>query len=114
LGIWKDFTELEENLSMPELTVILKATRDKEHETRKFDAAIQGIDLDSATSQEEDPWEKLKAKVASGGKATDSKDILSLQGVNAAQAGFGIGHGLDWEDLTITVPIEPEEGGENN
>lgn len=99
---------------MPELSAILKATRDKDHEARKFSAAIQGIDLDAATSQEEDPWEKLKAKVASGGKATDSKDILALQGTAAAQAGFGIGMGLDFEDLTITVPIEPEEGGENN
>lgn len=99
---------------MPELSAILKATRDKEHELRKFHAAIEGIDLDAATSDKEDPWEKLKAKVASGGKAADSKDILGLQGANAAQAGFGIGMGLDFEDLTITVPIEPEEGVTNN
>lgn len=98
---------------MPELSAILKASRDKDHEERKFSAAIQGIDLD-ASSEQEDPWEKLKAKVASGGKAADSKDILALQGANAAQAGFGIGMGLDFEDLTITVPIEPEEGVTNN
>ena len=99
---------------MPELTAILKASRDKDHEERKFSAAIQGIDLDSESGAKEDPWEKLKAKVASGGKAADSKDILGLQGSNAAQAGFGIGFGLDFEDLTITVPIEPEEGVTNN
>lgn len=87
---------MEENLSMPELTAILKASRDKSHEERKFLAAIQGVDLDAATEQE-DPWESLKARVASGGKAENSKDILSLQGTAAAQAGFGIGYGLDLE-----------------
>lgn len=88
---------MEDNLSMPELTAILKASRDKVHEDRKFNAAIQGIDLDAASEQEEDPWEALKARVASGGKAENSKDILSLQGAAAAQAGFGIGYGLDLE-----------------
>jgi translation initiation factor 1 (eIF-1/SUI1) len=101
---------LEENLSMPELSAILKATRDKAHEERKFSAAIQGIDLDAAQGQQEDAWEKLKAKVASGGKAADSKDILGLQGAAAQKAGFGIGMGLDFEDLTAPA----EAGGENN
>ncbi len=98
---------------MPELSAILKASRDQIHAERKFNAAIQGIDLDADT-KDEDAWEKLKAKVASGGKAADSKDILALQGTAAAQAGFGIGMGLDFEDLTITYPIQPEEGGDNN
>lgn len=84
---------------MPELTAILKATRDKAHEERKFNAAIQGIDLDAAQGQQEDAWEKLKAKVASGGKATDSKDILGLQGKAAEKAGFGIGYGLEMEEI---------------
>ena len=84
---------------MPELSAILKSSRDKEHENRKFIAAVQGIDLDASTGVQEDPWEKLKAKVASGGKATDSKDILGLQGTNAAQAGFGIGFGLEMEEI---------------
>ncbi len=101
---------MEDNLSMPELTAILKASRDKSHEDRKFLAAIQGIDLDNAAEEEEDPWEALKARVASGGKADNSYDILSLQGTAAAQAGFGIGFGLDFEDLTAPA----EDGGENN
>lgn len=93
---------------MPELTAILKASRDRIHETRKFNAAIQGIDLDSASDDKANAWEELKARVASKGKASDSKDILSLQGTAAAQAGFGIGMGLDFEDLTAPA----EDGGE--
>ncbi len=95
---------------MPELTAILKAQRDNIHAERKFAAAIQGIDLDAATEEQEDPWEKLKAKVASGGTTEDAKDILGLQGVAAERAGFGIGMGLEFEDLTATA----DEGGENN
>lgn len=94
---------------MPELTAILKASRDRIHEDRKFNAAIQGIDLDKETSQEGDAWENLKARVASKGKAENSKDILSLQGTAAQQAGFGIGLGLDFEDLTSA---SENEGGE--
>lgn len=100
LGIWKDFQELEDNLSMPELVSILVAKREKDHEDRKFLAAIQGIDLDKDQEQEErdgNAWENLKAKVFSGGNAVDSSDIVSLQGVNAVQAGFGIGMGLDYQ-----------------
>lgn len=94
---------------MPELTAILKASRDRIHEDRKFNAAIQGIDLDKESGQQEDAWENLKARVASQGKAENSKDILSLQGTAAQQAGFGIGLGLDFEDLTSA---SANEGGE--
>ena len=45
---------------MPELSAILKASRDQIHAERKFNAAIQGIDLDADT-KDEDAWEKLKA-----------------------------------------------------
>jgi hypothetical protein len=42
----------------------------------------------------------MKARVFSQGKTKDSNDILALQGQNARSAGFGIGMGLDYEDLT--------------
>jgi hypothetical protein len=42
----------------------------------------------------------MKARVFSKGKAENSKDVLALQGINAQKAGFGIGMGLDYEDLT--------------
>jgi hypothetical protein len=40
----------------------------------------------------------MKARVFSKGQATDSKDVLALQGATAQKAGFGIGMGLDYED----------------
>lgn len=99
LGIWKDYEELESCLSLPELTEILNTKRDIDYNEKKFLAAMQGVDLDKQTGKEDeiDPWEAMKARVFSGGNTTDPNDIVSLQGVNAARAGFGIGNGLTYE-----------------
>lgn len=100
LGIWKNYDELESSLSMPELMAILSSKRELDYEEKKFLAAMQGVDLEQSEERGQKEWEDLKARVFSGGKATDSKDILSLQGQNAKRYGFGIGMGLDYEDLT--------------
>jgi hypothetical protein len=102
LGIWKDYKELEESLSMPELMATLSSRRELDYEEKKFLAAIQGVDLDkqSGNNRGQKEWEDMKARVFSKGKTGDGKDILALQGQNAKKAGFGIGHGLDYEDLT--------------
>lgn len=98
LGIWKDYEDLESSLCMEELTEILNTKREMEYNDKKFMAAMQGVDLDKENGQEkEDPWEAMKARVFSRGAATSSKDILSLQGINAEKAGFGIGNGLGYE-----------------
>jgi len=102
LGIWKDYRELEESLSMPELIATLLSRRELEYQEKKFLAAIQGVDLDaqSGESKGQKEWEDMKARVFSQGRTKDSNDILALQGQNARSAGFGIGMGLDYEDLT--------------
>jgi hypothetical protein len=100
LGIWKDYDELESRLSMPELTTTLNAKRESDYREKKFLAAMQGVDLDKQTGKDqENAWERLKAKVFSGGKTTDPNDITALQGVNAQKAGFGIGMGLSYEKI---------------
>ena len=98
LGIWKDYEELEASLSMAELTETLNAKREAEYSEKKFLAAMQGVDLDKQSGKE-DAWEKMKAKVFSGGQASNSNDILAYQGANASRAGFGIGMGLSYEKL---------------
>ena len=101
LGIWKDYHELESSLSMPELVETLQHQREKDYQEKKFSAAIQGVDLDKQTgkSDGQDAWEKMKARVFSGGKTSDPNDITSFQGYKAGQAGFGIGMGLGYEDM---------------
>ena len=101
LGIWKDYEELETSLSMPELIAILDSQNEDDYQQKKFLAAIQGIDLDEQTGKgKSNAWEEMKARVFSGGKTSDPNDITSLQGINAQKAGFGIGMGLDYTDLT--------------
>jgi len=100
IGIWKDYQELEMSLSMPELIATLGSRRELEYEEKKFLAAIQGIDLEAQNGKGQDEWESMKARVFSGGATSDSNDVLSLQGQNARKAGFGIGMGLDYENLT--------------
>jgi hypothetical protein len=100
LGIWKDYEDLEISLSMPELLATLAAKREADYEEKKFLAAIQGVDIEKNNKKEPDAWEKMKARVFSGGKTSDSNDIVSFQGTKAQQNGFGIGMGLGYEDLT--------------
>jgi hypothetical protein len=101
LGIWKDYEDLESSLSMPELMAALESKRELDYTDKKFFAAMQGVDLDKESGKDkQDAWQKLKAKVFSGGKTSDSNDITALQGFNAQKAGFGIGMGLGYQDLT--------------
>jgi hypothetical protein len=98
-GIWKNYEELESSISVPELFATLEAKRELDYSEKKFMAAMQGVDLDEQTGknkESENAWEKLKAKVASGGATDNANDILGYQGVRAAQAGFGIGMGIDY------------------
>jgi hypothetical protein len=60
---------------MDELTLTLKAMRDKTNQERKFLAAIQGIDLDEDENK---------------------GDITELKGYEANEMGFGIGLGLGY------------------
>jgi hypothetical protein len=96
IGIWKDYDELEQYLSMPELTATIKIKRELDYSDKKFSAAMQGVDLDK-NSGSGNEWEDMKARVFSKGATGDGNDILALQGSNAERAGFGIGHGLDYE-----------------
>jgi hypothetical protein len=86
---------MEESISMPELIAILEAKNNQDYENRKFMAALQGVDLDSSSS--ENKWEEIKARAFSKGATSDPNNILALQGKAAERAGFGIGMGLDYE-----------------
>jgi hypothetical protein len=83
---------------MPELVAILEAKNNQDYDNRKFMAALQGVDLESSSS--ENKWEEIKARAFSKGATSDPNDILALQGKAAERAGFGIGMGLDYEVIT--------------
>jgi hypothetical protein len=58
---------------MEELLATISASREKDDRDKKFMAAIQGVDLDEESTEE---------------------DITSIKGFRAQQDGFGIGLGL--------------------
>lgn len=98
LGAWKDYEDLELSMSMPEVFATISSKRELDYQEKKFLAAIQGVDLDK-NSGKDNEWEQMKARVFSNNGTTDPNDVLSLQGQNAAKAGFGIGMGLDYKKL---------------
>jgi hypothetical protein len=106
LGIWKSYDELESSICLSELMAILEQKREMDYQDKKFTASLKGINLDEAIGKtEEDPWEAMKARVAaktSGVGTGNPNDITSFQGIKAQQAGFGIGHGLDYEVINDT------------
>ena len=83
-------------MSLPELVEILAAKREEDYSHKKFLASLKGIDIEKS-SKSQNAWEEMKARVYSKGKTSNPRDILALQGAAAKQAGFGIGHGLDYE-----------------
>ena len=88
---------MEEHLSMPELIAILTAKQEEDYQNKKFFAALKGVDLDSNSSSGQEKWEEIKARAFSHGQTSNPRDIVSLQGAAAQRAGFGIGHGMDYE-----------------
>jgi hypothetical protein len=72
LGIWKNYDELESSLSIEELMITLSASREKESRDRKFQASLQGIDMEESVEE----------------------DITKIKGYRANEEGFGIGLGL--------------------
>ena len=80
IGQWKNFDELETNLSLEELIAILDAKRKKDYEDKKFLAAIQGVDLDENSGENE--------------------DVTTLQNPSrASKEGFGLNEGLGFIQL---------------
>jgi hypothetical protein len=93
LGNWKNYEELEESLSMPELIQTFKSMQKTEEEKRKFLAMLQGINLEE-DKKEGPTFEDVRRKAL--GINASGDDVLSLQGQFAQESGFGIGAGLGY------------------
>lgn len=93
--MWENFEEMEEKLSMPELTAILEASRETTERSQRFAAALQGVDLSSGSDKTF--TDIMLENMGSGDIETDIKnDVIQLNGAAAASAGFGIGLGLGY------------------
>jgi len=80
---------------MPELIATLEAMKKKEHNDKKFQASLKGVDIgEYETEKGGSSFDDIRLR-ASGINA-NADDVVSLQGSFAAEAGFGIGEGLGY------------------
>jgi hypothetical protein len=94
LGVWKNFQELEENISIPELESIFATINEKDYEDKKFSAALKGVDLD-ANRENTKTFEDVRREALGDNPKTN--DIVNLKGRLAQETGFGVGKGLMYE-----------------
>jgi hypothetical protein len=85
LGNWKNYDELEENLSIDELIYTLNAYRKKQGEEHKFLAALQGVDL--SDKEPENITEMTPSQVVSSGFGV----------------GLGLGHSIQSLEQEVSV-----------
>ncbi len=83
MGNWKNYEELEDQLSVDELLATLNAQRKRRYEDQKFFAMIQGIDISDSD---------------------EVSDIADLKGATAVQQGFGVGVGLGHAIMEVVEP----------
>lgn len=83
LGIWKNFDEMETNLTIAELETLLEAKREQEFQKNKFAAALKGIDLDEPQS-DTPSFEDIKRRAEAKAKG------VSPESLELAEIGIGI------------------------
>jgi len=85
LGNWKNFEELEDSLSLPELDLILKHKRESERDHQMFLAAIHRIDLSKNQKNDvEQRLEEVRRRAAEQELGVDEVDRQEF-------AAFGLG-----------------------
>lgn len=84
---------MEDSLSMPELIQTLKSIKENKENERRFQASMQGVDLQEA-EKEGPTFEDVQRRAL--GIEANGDDVVSLQGQFASDAGFGINAGLGY------------------
>lgn len=87
LGIYKNYEELEENMSMPELLGTLEAHEKEKFKDRQFMAATQGVELNDpfATGPSLDDIKKRVAARGSGMAPDDAVLVADEIGLGYEQ-----------------------------
>lgn len=88
-GNWRNFDELEESLSHPEVYLIVQAQRERDKRNMQFQAALQGVDINK---DEKDPAENKVEEIKRRVRAKQlgmKEDELRFR-ENAAAAGFSV------------------------
>lgn len=87
MGLWKNFEDMEDSLTLDELEAILVASRKKEERDRAFAAALQGVDLSEGSDEGTPSFEDIKQRAAA--KASE----LTTEEFNFSQFSIGYSEG---------------------
>ena len=79
---------------MPELINTLQAMKKKDHDQKKLQASLKGVDIGEYETEGGSSFDEIRLRAAGINASAD--DVVSLQGEFAAEAGFGIGAGLGY------------------
>lgn len=84
-GSWKNFAELEEHLSLPEILQILDSFRQLEKDRFRSQAALQGIDIDNNKNAGED-FEAVKRRALAKTTGVTEEEIeLNFIGITVEE-----------------------------
>jgi hypothetical protein len=85
LGQWKNFEEIEENLTLKEVEVILEASREQEYNRQKFAAALKGVDLDENRGKNDDTptFEDIKRRAEAKTRGV-SEEVVEFANIGIA------------------------------
>lgn len=76
LGHWKNFDEIEESLNVFEINAIRDAVRKKEHDRRKFEAALhKGLDLDKENTDGGPSFEDIKRRAEAKNRGISEEQV---------------------------------------
>lgn len=95
IGQWKNFEELEENLSLPEAEAILDARRREKWDQQKFAAALKGVEVDD--------YDTAHGVAVKSGDDVRREAMAELRGMSEEQIAF--------EELGIMIIDEQEDEG---
>lgn len=84
LGIWKNFEEIEENLTLAELEKLLAVKREQDYSDKKFAAALKGVSLDDNADNETPTFEDVKRRAEAKAKG------VSTESLEFAEIGIGL------------------------
>lgn len=80
-GAWKNFDDIEESLTMPELESLVTTARKMRQDDQRFMAALKGIDLDKNSENDVEAARKrveTRAKAKLAGMDEDTYELSSL------------------------------------
>lgn len=78
-GAWNNFDHLEESLSYPELTAMVKALREQEDRSNRMLAAVNGINLDE-NKREDSAFERIRREVEAEKRGV-TEEVIELEDI---------------------------------